>query len=419
MTRIAHLACVVAAASTAPFAPARAQAAPVAQQDPWSELSIKSAVLDEDRRVLVAVPEGYAASTRRYPVLVMLDADDTPQFKSALTTTRFLASRRAIPPLIVVGITNGRDRSHDMTPPLDTAGMARFPTAGGASRFLEFITREAMPEVRSRYRTAEFTVFSGHSFGGLFGLWVAATRPGTFPAVIALSPSLWWNDSTVVAPYADSIASAGARLRLFVANGGHEPGIDRPTARFNALLDGRPAPSITFGHTRFPSASHGLVPMPGLAEGLQFVFQPLSLAVTRLDDSSPFAADSAQFVDIFREIERGYNSGVRSFPGSSLGMTDTLPEGFIRQFAGAVLYIGRMPGAAAVVLGRAIELFPRSVRTRVDLAQALLAAADTGRARAELTRAAELASGDSTLAKLVDDEIRKLGGAGPRPLLRR
>ena len=90
-------------------------ASPVAAQDTtvtlWTREVVKSAKLNEERAIYVATPVRYSAETIRYPVLVILDADDKPQFNLALANVAFLASRDAIPRMIVVGITNGKDRT--------------------------------------------------------------------------------------------------------------------------------------------------------------------------------------------------------------------------------------------------------------------------------------------------------------------
>ncbi|HCG02269.1 MAG TPA: hypothetical protein DEV93_17210, partial [Chloroflexi bacterium] len=95
-------------------------ASPAAAQDStitlWTREVLNSKRLNEQRTIYVATPEGYRTGTNRYPVLVILDADDRPQFNLAIANVAFLASRGAIPSLIVVGITNGKDRTHDMTP---------------------------------------------------------------------------------------------------------------------------------------------------------------------------------------------------------------------------------------------------------------------------------------------------------------
>ena len=45
----------------------------------WTKETINSARLNETRSILVATPEGYSTSKNRYPVLVILDAEDRPQ----------------------------------------------------------------------------------------------------------------------------------------------------------------------------------------------------------------------------------------------------------------------------------------------------------------------------------------------------
>jgi predicted alpha/beta superfamily hydrolase len=102
----------------------------------WTRETVHSATLKGDRQIYVATPNGYRNdATRRYPVLVILDAEDTPQFNLALANVAFLADRGAIPQLIVVGIPNGSDRSHDLTPPATGNSAREFPTAGGGHSY--------------------------------------------------------------------------------------------------------------------------------------------------------------------------------------------------------------------------------------------------------------------------------------------
>src|SRR5206468_6986431 len=83
---------------------------------PWLQETFQSAKLNEQRKIFIATPTNYNTSKQNYPVLVILDADDQPQFAAAVANVAFLASRGAIPDMLVVGIPNGKDRTHDMTP---------------------------------------------------------------------------------------------------------------------------------------------------------------------------------------------------------------------------------------------------------------------------------------------------------------
>ena len=78
---------------------------------PWLKETFKSGKLGEDRTIYIATPANYSTSSQRYPVLVLLDANDEPQWAAAVANVAFLSSRGAIPDLLVIGVTNGKDRS--------------------------------------------------------------------------------------------------------------------------------------------------------------------------------------------------------------------------------------------------------------------------------------------------------------------
>ena len=351
----------------------------------WTRDSIHSAVLGEQRMLFIATPAEYPLTRDRFAVLVLLDADDTPQFTAALANIRFLTSRGAIPSLIVVGVANGKDRSHDMTPPAGGEGAKQFPTAGGAANFERFIADEVLPHVRSRYRTLPTTVLAGHSFGGLFGLYVAATNPGSYAGIVAMSPSLWWNDSTVAGAYADAIARAAAPTRIFATSGGLEPAIDVTTRRFEARLDSLKPASLAFGARHYPEDTHGLTPEPSLIDGLRFVFAPVSTVNTPLAALGP-KSDSAAVVRAVSEAEVVYARGARS-----LGLPDHLPEAQVNSLGYAVLQALKMPNVAAWVFRRNVANYPDSPNVYDSLGDALLAAGDSAGARTQFRAARDVA----------------------------
>jgi predicted alpha/beta superfamily hydrolase len=353
---------------------------------PWAREVLTSAKLNEQRTLLVATPDGYQAGSERYPVLFLLDADDRAQFGLAVANVRFLASRQAIPPLIVVGVANGKDRTRDMTPPA-TGGTAKtFPTAGGASWLADFLIEEALPLVRSKYRTLPTTILAGHSFGGLFALHVASTRPGAFAGIVAISPSLWWNDSTGIVSYGSVIARGTVPQRLFVSSGGLEPAIDRTTQRFIARVDSVKSSRLAFSHRRYPDDTHGLTPAPSLVDGLRFVFEPVSmnkLPTARLGPSP----DSTAIMNAVAETERAYADGARS-----LGLPEPLPEQVLNQLGYNVLLGLRKPDWAIAVFKRNVALYPESANVYDSLGDAYVAKGDTASAKVELRRAVDLAT---------------------------
>src|SRR5262249_28879323 len=70
---------------------------------------------------------------------------------------------------------------------------------GGNAAFLTFIEDELKPLIEKKYPIdrRQQTLF-GHSFGGHFALYVLFNRPGTFQNYIAASPSIWWNDRSIL-----------------------------------------------------------------------------------------------------------------------------------------------------------------------------------------------------------------------------
>ena len=155
-----------------------------------------SDVLGEERTILVRTPPGYAASTIRYPVLYLTDGD--AQIGHTAATVAFLARNGRMPEMIIVGVTN-TDRTRDLTPTkAELAGAGgtvnQFPTSGGSDKFLAFFERELIPKIEAGYRTAPFRVFAGHSFGGLFATYAAVAKPDLFNALIAVSPTLFWDN---------------------------------------------------------------------------------------------------------------------------------------------------------------------------------------------------------------------------------
>ena len=348
-------------------------------------ISFKSAKLDEQRAIYVATPAGYRAGTTRYPVLVLLDANDAPQFAAALANVSFLTNRGALPGLIVVGIPNGKDRTHDLTPPATGAGMKLFATAGGAARFADFITDEVLPMVRAKYRALPTTVLAGHSFGGLFALHIAATRPGAFTGIVAMSPSLWWNDSTVVPAYAEGIARASAPARIFATSGGLEPPIDVTTKRFASRLDSVKPSTLAFAYRYYPDDTHGLTPAPSLMDGLRFVFEPVTLTRSPMMTLLP-GTDSATVVTAVVATEERYARGARS-----LGLPDRLPESVMNSFGYTVLRGLGMPGVAAWIFARNASNYPDSPNVHDSWGDALLAKGDTAAARSQFRQARDVA----------------------------
>ena len=255
----------------APVPPA--SAAPIAVGETFK---IPSKVLGEERTVFVATPAGYDRTTRRYPVVYLTDAE--AQFLHTKATADFLARNGLMPAAIVVGVTN-TDRTRDLTPTradmaVDGGTAVRFPTSGGADRFLDFFEQELIPWVESHYRTEPFRIFCGHSFGGLFAAHAFLARPDLFNAVVAVSPTFVWDDSVEVKRGAAFFSGRKALKRSFVMTVGAEgPDMARGFAAFEKVLKGSRAEGFVWAAVTFPDDDHGSVVMRSHDAAFRKIFE--------------------------------------------------------------------------------------------------------------------------------------------------
>ena len=206
-----------------------------AQTDGPTKLTIKSAVLGEDRVILVRTPPGYETNNRAYPVLYMTDGD--AHIGHTSSTIQFLAQNGRMSELIVVGITN-TDRTRDLTPDKAVGpAAAQFPTAGGSDKFLKFIETELIPQIEKTYRVEPYRILAGHSLGGLFTVHALITRPELFNSYIAVSPSLQWSDEATL-KRAEAFFKTRKELNATLfASLGNEPGdIGKAFVEFKDLL---------------------------------------------------------------------------------------------------------------------------------------------------------------------------------------
>jgi enterochelin esterase-like enzyme len=249
---------------------------------------IQSKALRASRDVYVWLPDGAVGSSTRYPVLVLLDAQDRNQFRSALANIRFLMDRHVVPPLLVIGVPFGAARDAELTPPVHGSVppymQALGETPGQAEATTRFVVDELLPWADAHYPTSPVRLLAGHSLGGLLSLYAAAMRPGVFRVVIAMSPSLWWDNGTIGAELAPRLAADTTHLHsLFLTSGGLEGGLDQATTQFTALLRSlvpdSSAARFAFTHQRYERSDHSMTPLASLIDGLQWAYAPLRVPI--------------------------------------------------------------------------------------------------------------------------------------------
>jgi len=382
--------------------PATMRAQASAQPKPgWVAETIHSRALGR-RTVYVATPADYATSKARYPVVVLLDAEDPVEFGLWVSQAAYVTDNMpGVPQVIAVGIANGDDRLHDMLSPASGSSVARFKTAGGDVAFADFILGEVLPHIRATYRTMPSTILAGHSAGALFALDVAAHRPTAFQGIIAMSPALWYNDSSGVRQYSDLLIAAPNRPRIFVCSGGLEQDIDVTSQRLAQIMSAAVAPG-TFEYRHYPDLWHAMTPM-SFADGFRFIFRPVWARSLKLDSLDVANADSGSIAQTLSASERAYAAGAKA-----LGLPEQLSERVVNSLGYKLLNANR--NALAVWIFREnARRYPESVNVYDSLADGLLALGDTSAAVQELQRSIQLAKKNGEIVnRETEAKLRKL-----------
>ncbi len=255
---------------------------------------IHSKVLNEDREVLIHVPQGFWGLDEKpesYPVLFVLDGDS--QFMNTVSAIDYISSapmgNDIIPRTIVVGIPNP-NRNYDFTPYKGIMGSdsTQFELTGGGPFFLEFITSEVSTYIDSLYPTNTHRSIIGHSLGGLIVFQALLTERGFFTNYLALDPALDFDNESYFNQILDTLRTADlSQEKLFIAKAYTLPTFLDPsqikgdTSEFLQLEQSNlkflefaenENWNIQFAAKSYPDETHFSVPYIGTYEGLKYFY---------------------------------------------------------------------------------------------------------------------------------------------------
>jgi len=330
--------------------------------------SLHSKILGEERKIWVYIPDGAKDTTKRFPVLYLLDGD--AHFVGVTGMIKHLVNSSAGPDMIIVGIPN-TDRTRDLTPtqsllmPGGTKDQS-LKSSGGGEKFESFIAKELVPHIDSLYPVAPYKMLVGHSFGGLTVMNVMVHHPEMFNSYIAIDPSMWWDKQKLLNQARDVFKDqkyAGKSLYLGIANTmpdamdtlqvrvdttGNTEHI-RSILALKDILQKNKADGLNFGYAYYKNDDHGSVPLITEYDGLRFLFgfykMPNRIQNDLLDKNShadAVADISAHFVDI----------------SAHMGYTVLPPEELINEFAYYLTQTQPKKAEALFVLN--IKNYPKS-----------------------------------------------------------
>lgn len=195
------------------------------------------------RRVFLWLPPGEAPATG-WPSLTMTDGNAVIG-----TAVDILRAQASYPTgsnlgwgaLIAVGYPTEDaydpfQRSWDLGPPPGATYPPFWPgtpevKTGGGAELARFILEDMRAFLAGHVKLdPDHSGLFGHSFGGLFALWLLFTRPDAFSHWIAASPSITWEDSALLS-HLPGFNPAGRKLTVRLSAGEWEGDLLAPFQR--------------------------------------------------------------------------------------------------------------------------------------------------------------------------------------------
>lgn len=252
--------------------------------------TIESKILKENREYIIEIPDSYNASKHDYPLLVILDGENSYHSYSGII--KHMTSARQIPEMIIVAIKNV-DRVRDYTPTKfltnlnGSDGTDNHKTSGGSSKFLNFLEKELLPKIESNYRTNSFRTLVGISHGGLLVGSSFLSEETSFTGFVSMDPSFWWDNQFIVNQLKQININQIKNKRFYLSTADKFENFERlqhvyqnnlnAQERFNSELKNKGFSPRNIKFDYFQEENHWTTALVGLYNGMQFIFKDIRM----------------------------------------------------------------------------------------------------------------------------------------------
>jgi len=257
---------------------------------------LHSKILNEDRILLVNLPEGYNETTNSYPVLYILYGGQ-PQgyFAEAVHIVGRLNEASRIPDMIIVGVKN-TDRYRDCLP------INRNGEPGGADNFLKFFIEELIPFVDKSYRTKNFRILLGPQAGAAFSVYALMENPELFRVNIITNPFWIRSNREYMLTKANDFFSKEGLLDNFLFMTNNTSGDNEATMeylrKFTTIVEEGKKRDFTLILNPLEKREVGIISSPGLKKGLETFFEkykfPGEIQIDGLEDLKQYYRNLSQ-----------------------------------------------------------------------------------------------------------------------------
>jgi len=318
------------------------------------QYQIQSKILEEERQLLIYVPEEYKKSVEKFPVVYILEGNI--HYKHATISIEKIQKSGWMPPSIIVAIT-------------DNKGTNTRDYGAGSNPFLRFINQEVQPFVANNFRVNGYKTLFGHAKSGTFVLETFIKNPDEFDSYIAANPyfrkGLITKFDELLSKNKTLDQSLYFSMGTVLDNGSYNV---EPADALAELLKNKAPKSLQWQYQYLPL--HGTHSSANVT-----LYDGLSVNFT--DYQGPFIYSYQDFIDgngmegvkaYFRERGNKYHISADVTIGSLMGLGFMLLDG------------GHPKEAAELLLGNIKNSFPESIQLHRVLGRAYLKMGDNKQA---------------------------------------
>lgn len=230
-------------------------------------LTVQSKILNEERQILVALPDSYEYDTDdfKYPLVMLTDGE---WHFNLVAQAANLLYQDGYPKVIVAALVNN-DRGKDLT----LSHTSEFESSGNAPNFYRFITEELVVELEKRFRISNHRTLLGHSLGGLFATFAMLQENTSFDAFVAVTPTIRWDNFKILDDFTPGLVEKLTESKpSFFLGIGNETGAEREgVLRLRKVMESMHLTG--FSYKEYPTDSHVTVPWKSYFDGMRFVFK--------------------------------------------------------------------------------------------------------------------------------------------------
>jgi enterochelin esterase-like enzyme len=144
--------------------------------------TVKSVILNQQRKVTVYTPPGYDPTGNLYGLLVLFDGQwyQAPEYISTRVILDNLITKQQIEPLVAVFVDNTARRSRELS---------------CSDPFTDFVSKELIPWIRQNFHVStdpERVIVGGLSQGGLAAAYCGFRHPEIFGNILSQAGSFWY-----------------------------------------------------------------------------------------------------------------------------------------------------------------------------------------------------------------------------------